>query len=142
MLPDTSGIEDKDFEVLPAGWYDVVLHYTDEQTSKSGKEFLNIQFRTDNNRVIFDKCFYQENCLWKLKSLKKAIGMPDTETEIKDYWGTRMKVKIKVREYEGEEQNDVERYKAMEGTPVAMNPETKPKFDPNNGEKMPWDEDK
>lgn len=137
-LPDTSNVEDKDFEVLPPGTYNVVLHHTEEQTSKSGKDFLNVQLRTDSNKVIFDKCFYQDNCLWKLKSLKKAIGMPDTETRIEPYWGTRLVVKVSVRNYEGEDQNEVKQYKAIAGN---AQPKSEPEKKPApSDDKMPWDD--
>jgi hypothetical protein len=126
MLPDTSNVPDSNYETLPAGWYTVTLTDTEEKTSKNGKDYLNVEFRTMEEKPIWDKCFYNEEALWKLKSLKKAIGMADTETHIESYHGVKLQIKVKVRIYEGDEQNEVERYKAIEGTVLPPKAELKP----------------
>jgi hypothetical protein len=126
MLPDTSNVKDGEFELWPAGWYNVVLHFAEEQTAKDGKEYLNVQFKNASGRIIFDKFYYQDNCLWKLKALKKAIGVPDEEKRIEPSFGKCLQIKVAVREYKGEDQNEVKRYKPAEGEPVAT-----PKPDPD-----------
>lgn len=43
-----------DFEPVPAGWYNANIEKMEWKTSKAGSEYLNIQWKLDNNRVVFD----------------------------------------------------------------------------------------
>jgi hypothetical protein len=141
MLPDTSETKSNEFELWPAGWHEVTLHFAEEQWTNGPepKQYLNVHFTNDSHKQpVFDKFFYQENCLWKLKALKKAIGVSDTEKRIEMLMGKRLQIKVAIREYKDDEQNEIKRYKPIEGESAKTEPEPKP--NPHDGDKMPWDD--
>lgn len=96
---DYSGIKTNDFEPLPAGEYEMIIHDTQEKATKNGKEAFNVQFavRPDlkhvpelaetngkyaNRRVFYDEWKRDINGKYQYKVenfqyLFQAAGIPE-----------------------------------------------------------------
>lgn len=143
MLPDTSNVKNTEFELWESAWHEVTIHYAEERWTEGAepKEYLNLQFINDQHKQpIFDKFFYQDNCLWKLRALKDAIGVAHSEKRIEPLIGKTLRIKVTTRTYKDEEQNEIKRYKPAEGEPAKPKAGPEIKSNPSDGDKMPWDE--
>lgn len=120
--------EAPDYEPIPAGWYDCVLSDWEwvEESQTSGEPYIKFEFAVDEGefegRKLWRNSSVQTKALPYLKKLLLALGADaddvggefDADDLIPDLVGNPCRIKVKMREYEGEEQNEIERITAAQ----------------------------
>lgn len=125
--------EDKSFEIIAKGDYEVYVEAFDEPevNGEFERSSLLLRVRDDidqefQNRTIYVNLNTNPNIAWKLSNIATAAGVPKgTEFEtLKDYLkelkGSSMKVKLDHREYNGKTYPDVKRFYATAEAPYVV----------------------
>lgn len=95
-----------DYAPLPPGWYAASLERIEEKRSKtSDSEYLNLMWRLDNNRVVFEMIGVAGSDKWvamgreAIIRILTASGIPATELQSKGphgLIGARVDVRLKI----------------------------------------------
>lgn len=128
-----SGVETKDFDALPNGRYEALIHDIEETNVKNGKNagapMWAVQFAInggdhDNRRVFRNYTLIPES-LWAVKQFLIALGVDpealnsevtiDSQTLV----GHQCQIIVRQRTYEGQIQNDVKQVMKSSGEPNA-----------------------
>ena len=135
-----SGVESKNFDALPNGKYEVLIHDIEEKTVKSGKNegapMWAVQFSVnggpfDNRRVFRNYTLIPES-LWAVKGFLLALGYDaeqldgEIDLDLNDLIGLPCQVVLRQREYEGQIQNDVRQVLKSSGQGNAVTTSGKP----------------
>ena len=127
-MPNTSNVKTADFPAIKADWYDMVFVDSSEKFDKNKNEYLEIELSfADSDRPAWTNLSYQEDFLWKLKQFKDAISMPGDATDPAPYKGTKLKVFVKNRVFDGSNYPDLKKFKSMDEK--ASSPPLKPDDD-------------
>lgn len=129
------------FDPLPIGDYDVVVDSAESVLTKNGKNMIKVKFKVQggplNNRTVYwnavfsprrDDGSVNEGALKAWFSNMAAFGMkteffstnPSFEQIADTMVGKHVVIKLGIREYMGEDQNDVKRVKAPEGGAIEV----------------------
>lgn len=129
------------FDPLPPGEYDVVVDSAESVLSKNGKNMIKVRFKVDggpsNNRTVFWNAVFSptrddgspnEGALKAWFGNMAAFGMkaeffstnPSFETIADTMTGKKVRVTLAIREYQGQEQNDVKRVKPPTGGAIEV----------------------
>ena len=138
MRVDLSGIQDGAFDVIPSGRYQAKLSDGEIRESKSsakhpGAEYISWEFTvldgefegrklwqiTSLSHGTCDCSDWKDSSLFGLKAILSASQIWTTEElaseefdfEINDIIGTDFTLIVAIRQYQGEDQNDVKRVK-------------------------------
>lgn len=124
------------FDPIPSGDYDVVVESAESVLSKNGKNMIKVKFKVQggpsNNRTVFwnavfsprrDDGSMNEGALKAWFSNMAAFGMkteffaanPSFEQIADTMVGRKVIVNLGIREYMGNDQNDVKRIKPPQG---------------------------
>ena len=83
---DTSNIDTSDFSPVPPGIYDGEIVAAEQRTSATGNEYLSLQIRLGNNRLVFDNLN-----LWH-KTSEAAVEIAKKKlAEIEQALGTKIR---------------------------------------------------
>lgn len=106
MLIDFTKIsmEENTFETLAEGKYIVKCTNCESKVSRNtGNEFWSVTYETKDGDKIFDKVFFTEKCLNRVKKLFHTLGL-DVETKIEytpeDIIGCYMNADVSIEEYD------------------------------------------
>ena len=115
---DMSGADDKDFQPLDPGVYEVTVFGIEQKVGKtSGKPYLEFTFKMkDSERRIWSNYSLQPQSMWALKKvLVDAFGYDpeklsgaEVEFEPKDLLGKPCKLVVSQGTYEGKPTNEVD----------------------------------
>lgn len=112
---DFSSIPSRD--PLPEGFYDVICEAAEVKTSKNGKPMLSARFREpEHDTAIFENFVLTPDCLWKLASFCKAVGIDttggsmDAEALAEQMIGVGVRVQVVTESYEGSDVNRIKKY--------------------------------
>ena len=137
---DASEVKDSEFEALPAGEYRAVISDSERKKTKDGEsELLQVKLQIIEgpfkNRTIIDRFnLWNKNpaattiAQQQFKKVCEAVNIPKPP----DSSALHMKplvIKVAVKEYNGNNQNEVKGYKAVTASsvaPVATATTTKP----------------
>lgn len=127
-----SETETNNFEAIPRGTYPVKI--TDGEVKESGpnaknpgSEYIKFEFTVQEGpyegRKLWANASLLPHALFTLKGILAASGKytdeeleaTELDFEIEDLIGAAMLVTVAVRDYNGEEQNDIKRYKKIDG---------------------------
>lgn len=135
-LPDTTDVKSSgDFPPIIADWYEMIFKDFESKTDKNNNPFTKIELGfADSERLAWTNLTYNEDFLWVIKQFKEAIGMPDKESDLMPYKGSRLMVFVKNRVYEGDNYADPRKFKPMDG----VTPKAEP---PTDGAPPPDDDD-
>ena len=117
------------FEPLPEGWYDVIIDDVEARTSKSdknsGKPMYGYKFKVEggdfDGRIVFTNACLWKEAIFTQRDIQQAIGTWESgngKLEIntpEELIGQTLKIKVAIREYNGEQQNDVKRFLSSDG---------------------------
>lgn len=131
---------DGTFEIIPEGWYDVIIDDVTVKEAKSeknaGKPMYNYKFKVEggdyNGRILFTIACLWKEAIFTQKAIQTAVGTwSKGETKFNvtapdDLIGKTLKVKVAVGEYQGEEKNEVKRFIASDES-TARKPAAKKK---------------
>ena len=79
-------------------------------------EYVHLDFEHQGTKQhLFGNLSYVESALWKVQQFKRAINMPDEETDLAGFTGSMLEVYVRQREYEGKKQNEVTEYREYGG---------------------------
>lgn len=95
---DFSSVEERSFEPLAEGIYNLTIIEAEQTTSQKGSEMIKVTFEEESTKTrIWENYVLQQNCLWKLKELLDVIGV-DTSASIdldpQDLIGVMVKGKV------------------------------------------------
>lgn len=95
---DFSSVEERSFEPLAEGIYNLTIIEAEQTTSQKGSPMIKVTFEEENTKSrIWENYVIQQNCLWKLKELLDVIGV-DTSVSIdldpQDLIGVMVKGKV------------------------------------------------
>lgn len=124
-----SGVEDKNFDPIPNGAYEAVVHDIEETEVKNGKNagapMWAVQFAINggeyDNRRVFRNYTLVDSSLWAVKQFLVAVGVDpealggEVEIDLNDLIGLPCRVVVRQREYEGQKQNDVKQVMKSNG---------------------------
>lgn len=154
--------QDSEFgsSVLAPGTYDVTITHAEVKNWPSGDRYLSLWYKVDGPQAIGQVCFdslslwdskpeYQNVAYSKLKSIRSAIGLnPNIPGDTDDLMGRRMKIKVAVREKNGNQYQNINKYMpigasgarpAPASAPVQPAPaQPAPQAQPQPGSAMPW----
>lgn len=117
-LPNTTGIELNEFPPIKADWYELVLESSEEKTSKTGNKYTKLTFKIEGQLgKAWGNISHVEDALWKVKQFKQAIDMPDNETDLTAYIGSRLEGWCQNREYNDKNYTEVTEYRLLGGKP-------------------------
>ena len=117
-------IEDRSFEVMPKGWYNAEVFDIEYITFGTGSRGWRIIVKITDpeyvGRQLFVNLVNVPKALWRVKEFVKACapnaGKFNWETcsygEGESFEGCRLQVKLTIKKYEGEDQNNVNGYKS------------------------------
>ncbi|MCK5016254.1 MAG: hypothetical protein KAS32_04205 [Candidatus Peribacteraceae bacterium] len=120
-MPDTTGVETKEFPPIKPGWYEVTLKEFEEKRGKSGYDYAKLTFEfAEGNRKAWENLSYHPDALFRVKAFKQVIGAKDTDTNLGDFIGTRLMAFCKNEQYEGKNQIAITEFKPYSdgNTPV------------------------
>jgi hypothetical protein len=132
MRVDFSGVESKNFDAIPGGWYHVKVTDGEQTETKEAKKLpagtpgVNWEFTVQDgeyaDRKVWTNTWLHENSIWALKGLLEATGRYSAEQlaeslefEIDDVIGSDVMIRVAIRDYNGDDVNDVKRIKAYTG---------------------------
>ena len=121
-------VSDRNYEPLPDGWYNVIIHSAEIKTTKAGNgEFLAIRYDvtgpSHQGRIVFGNLniknpssVAEEIGRQQLGSLMRAIGLASVQ-DSDQLIGNSLQIKLATRKSEGyEPANEVRDFKALDGT--------------------------
>lgn len=124
---DFSGTEVKDFEPIPPNWYvakvtDGELREAGENSKNPGSQYINWEFTIQEGEYTGRKQWSNTTLLPEylsgLKELLAATGKFDVNGElnfnIEDVIGSDVRIKVRIKQYKGEDQNEVKAYRSLE----------------------------
>jgi len=147
---DLSGFNADDFSdiesysILPAGTYTAAIVSSENKTTKNGNgSYLELQLEIIDGqyagRKVWDRLNLRnpnqtavEIAMRTLASICKAIGIK-TPRDSSELHNKPMKIKVSVREYNGNESNEVKKYMPAERQQAKPSPTT------TTVEKAPWE---
>lgn len=115
------------FEPLKAGKYNMEIVGTEFGTNDKGNEYMEVSLRdVDSNRRVWEKVYFTEKAIFKVRSLLSAVGIdtqpgaefdlnPQTAGEVLD--GTTVGAEVTINEYNGKKSNRVARFFAPDSQP-------------------------
>jgi hypothetical protein len=119
------------FGVIPAGWYAVRIdNYETRKTNADAKKYpncpmINWTFKVTGDfmkgRNVWGNTLIHPDQLGNIKSMLRATGQftdeelnaSDFTIRPKDYINMELAVKVRIRQYNNEDRNDVQSYKAI-----------------------------
>jgi len=130
-----SDVETRDFEPIPNGVYEAIVHDIEEREVQKGENagapMWAVQFSINggpyDNRRVFRNYTLVPNSMWAVKQFLIALGVDSQQLQgeitidTEDLIGLPCRVVIRQREYEGQIQNDVKQVQKSKGAP---NPDT------------------
>ena len=141
-------VSENNYEVLPAGWYDVTIAGAEIRNTKSGNgQYIAVRYDvlgpTHQGRVVFgnlniknESSKAEEIGRQQLGELMRAIGLTkvsDTDQLI----GGTLQIKLAIRTQEGyDPTNDVRGFKSINGGSVPAPAASAPA--PKSGSAAPW----
>lgn len=138
--------EGGDFDALPADTYDVVVHEAEAVTASTGapmiKTVLKVEGGPYDGRQVWTNIVFSENVTAMRFTLRKldALGLsketimaqnPSVSTIAKMITGARARAEVQIRQYEGEDRNDVKSFKRADGAAPLSVPTVKPEGVPS-----------
>lgn len=134
------------FEPIKAGEYEVYMNTYTLKTAKSGNEMIEVNYtiRPDvdqpakNQEIRFDNFVITENSIWRIHALSKAVGVPSGyDFGTPQGWaqamlGKPVKVKVGLREHNGNEYADVKGFMESEYKEFKTEPVIKKEQNQNN----------
>lgn len=112
---DFSGV--KDFDAIAPGLYDATVFEVEHTFAQSsGNPMFNFTFAIQggeyDGRKVFTNAVLTPEAMWKLKQILKACGIdiPENgqiEFEPRDIMGTKVKIQVRHREYQGVKRAEV-----------------------------------
>ncbi len=149
--------------VLAPGEYAVTITHAEVKQWPSGDRYLSLWYKVDGPQAVGQICF-DTLSLWdskpenqnmaysRLKSIRSAIGLnPNIPGDTDDLMGRRMKIKVGVREKDGNQYQRINRYSpigaagaqsAPDAAPAGSAPQPAPAAAPQAqaqpGSAMPW----
>ena len=148
--------------VVPPGEYAVTITHAEVKSWPSRDRYLSLWYRIDGpqcaGQIIFDslslwdsKPQNQSMAYSRLKSIRLAIGLnPNVPGDTDDLMDRRMKVKVGVREKDGNQYQRINKYSpigaagaqpaqaAPATAPAQPAPAAAPQAQPQPGSAMPW----
>lgn len=148
---DSLPVSDRNFDPLPAGWYDVAIEDADvKKTKDETGRYIEVKYRiigeNYNNRIVFGKINTRNKSaqaerigLEQLGNLLRAIAGVSKLTDTNQLIGKNLSIKLKIREAKDgyEAQNEVTGWKSSEGIPVTKATATTAKS-PSASSSAPW----
>lgn len=127
-MPRINTGEVQEFEPIPQGTYDAVVSAAEyvEESESSGEPFVKFEFTVDEGEFSGRKLFLNRSCqpqaLWSLKRTLRVLGVEDgvldnewdTEEVLPDIIGNPCRIRVGMKEYMGEERNEVVRISPAE----------------------------
>lgn len=128
---DFSGVESKDFDPIPNGVYEALVHDIEQTEVKNGKNagapMWGVQFSINggeyDNRRVFRNFILIPESMWAIKRFLIAIGIPSEQldgqiqVDLEDLVGLPCRLVLRQREYEGQIQNEVKQVMPSKGAP-------------------------
>lgn len=126
---DFTGVEDRNFDPIPNGVYEVLVHDIEEREVKQGKnagaDMWAVQFAINggeyDNRRVFRNYTLIPNSMWAVKQFLIALGVDpealsgEVAINLEDLIGLQARVVLRQRTWEGEIQNDVKQVQKSKG---------------------------
>lgn len=118
-LVDLSGYEeDKGFEAMPRGTYNVVVDESEFKTSQNGNRMISLTLQVEDgefaNRKLFTHIVFSEKTMGRAKKMIRTLGLVNLlegrfnpEKEADSFIGARARARVGIRVYEGEKRNEV-----------------------------------
>lgn len=110
---------------LPAGKYTATVMNSEEKTSKSGNEMIELRLEISGDDIeegkgpiVYDNLVFTENSAWRIDQFRSALGEDivegaEVEVEPDDLLDARVSVTLSVDEYEGKKRNKVVQYEEL-----------------------------
>lgn len=112
MLLDFTKISEEEvtYEVLPEGSYTVTVDKVEEKRSeRTGNLYWSIQYKTDDDAIIFDNLVFTDKTLNRVKKLFHLLGLDvsgEFNYEPSDLVGRGMVASVLIEEYTDRNGND------------------------------------
>jgi len=102
MIFNNSEIEMKDgLNWLSAGTHEVFIFDFKFDTSKSGKDFVKIHFKNENEQDHMEDFYLTPRALWRLKALSLACGINENaDWQMPDLTSKKLIIHLKEEVYE------------------------------------------
>ncbi len=124
-----SGVEDRNFDAIPNGVYEALIHDIEEKEVKSGENtgapMWAVQFAINggqyDNRRVFRNYTLVEQSMWAIKQFLVALGVDpealqgEVELDTEELIGLPCRVVLRQREYQGQMNNDVKQVQKSKG---------------------------
>jgi len=118
-IPRTEGVEVNDFPAIKAAWYDAVLLGGEDDVDKNGDSYTKLHFGLEgSNRQAWCNLSHRADFLWKVKQFKMAIVMADSEEDLTQHFGTRLRIYCQNKEYQGKNYAEVTQFKSFDSVVV------------------------
>lgn len=113
-------------EPLEPGWYAARIEAVEEKLSSTNKPMIVLTYLitgdangepVEGNRKIFENLVLVENCLWKVKSVFSALGIPTEdicELDTDELVGMELAIKLVQETYQGEIRNYTKGCKSLD----------------------------
>lgn len=110
---DFSQVEERNFEPLAEGIYNLTIIAAEQTTSSKGSEMIKVTFEEPETKSrIWENYVIQQNCLWKLKELLDVVGVDTSATidlDPQDLIGVVVKAKVIQDTYEDKITNRIKK---------------------------------